>query len=412
MQKRHYLLLIVFLVTGFLTVHAQDTPSPTFSFTHQRADGNRVVDGIGTFPQVRQQTVALNDTPLWLTGILVDDEPVWFVELADGTVQQLALDGSLTTIATLAPGQPFVANRQGVTANPVDASIYTHAHPLGEGKVVFIASDGDLVLAQNGTELARQSIQAIPDARIVVNANGLGAVYSDVSGRYAHGVVGDDVEGTVLTIFEADTLEIQAEVILPDNDVFEGIMPFWADIDEDGEANELVATVSNARDGAQVRAYRANGELLAQGPAIGQGYRWRHQLAFGAFGPNGENEIVSVLTPHIGGWVEYYRYQDGQLNIVTSQSGYTSHMIGSANLDMAVAGDFNGDGQLEIVVADQTRQTISGLQRTESGVEVMWTLNLNGQLITNMSALALADGSLALAVGTTNNELLIWYSVS
>lgn len=412
MQKRHYLLLIVLLMTGFLTVQAQDNTSPTYSFSHQRADGNRVVDGLGTFPQVREQAIALDDKPQWVTGILVNAEPIWFVELADGTVQQLAPDGSLTSVAEIAPGQPFVANRQGVVANPADASIYTHAHPLGDGQVLFIASNGDLVLTQNGVEIVRQTIDAIPDARIVVNENGLGAVYSGASGRYAHAVVGDDVEGTVLTIFATDTLEIQAEVILPNNDVFEGISSFWADIDEDGEANELVVTVSNTNDGGQIRVYRTNGELLAQGPAIGQGYRWRHQLAFGAFGANGENEIVSVLTPHIGGWVEYYRYQDGQLEIVTSRSGYTSHMIGSANLDMAVAGDFNGDGQLEMVVTDQSRQTISGLQRTAAGVDVVWTLDLNGQLITNMAALTLVDGTLALAIGTTHNELMIWYSAS
>jgi hypothetical protein len=77
---------------------------------------------------------------------------------------------------------------------------------------------------------------------------------------------------------------------------------------------------------------------------------------------------------------------------------------------MAVAGDFNGDGQLEIVVADQSRQTINGLQHTTDGVEPVWSLPLAGRLTTNLAAVTLPDGRLGLAAGTEEGRIHVWLS--
>ena len=56
-----------------------------------------------------------------------------------------------------------------------------------------------------------------------------------------------------------------------------------------------------------------DGHLVAEGPTIGQGYRGRHQIAVAPFGPNGELELVDVLTPHLGGIVEFYQLEEKKL---------------------------------------------------------------------------------------------------
>ena len=40
------------------------------------------------------------------------------------------------------------------------------------------------------------------------------------------------------------------------------------------------------------------------------------------------------------------------LNLVAQHDGVTSHLVFSRNLDMALAGDLDGDGQPELVVFD------------------------------------------------------------
>jgi len=126
-------------------------------------------------------------------------------------------------------------------------------------------------------------------------------------------------------------------------------MPIWADVDRDGRM-DLITTVSNAKQGAQLRGYCSDGSLLAQSNPIGMGGRWRHQLAIGPFGPAGELELVTDFTPHIAGQVQYFWLSGRQLEPVAAMDGYTSHVIHTRNLDMAVGGNFNGDGRLEIVL--------------------------------------------------------------
>ena len=91
--------------------------------------------------------------------------------------------------------------------------------------------------------------------------------------------------------------------------VIEGIAPIWVDWNQDGE-REIIVTLSDLANGAQVVVFNEQGKRIAEGPAIGQGYRWRHQIAVAPFGPNGEMELVDVLTPHLGGVVEFYQWQE------------------------------------------------------------------------------------------------------
>ena len=77
----------------------------------------------------------------------------------------------------------------------------------------------------------------------------------------------------------------------------------------------------------------------------------------------------------------------------------------------AVAGDFDGDGQPEIVLPSQDRSRIAGIANTATGAEVVWELSLDGTLVTNLAAINTANG-LALAAGRSDGTVRLWLSQS
>jgi hypothetical protein len=179
-------------------------------------------------------------------------------------------------------------------------------------------------------------------------------------------------------------------------------------MDSDG-VREIIVTTSNPQQGAQILVFNEGGKQIASGPAIGQGYRWRHQIAVAPFGPGGEMEFVDVRTPHIGGIVEFFQWKNDQLQVVAQISGYTSHVIGTRNLDMAAGGDFDGDGKIELLLPNQARTTLAAIRRTETGAQEAWSIPLEARMNTNLGAVTLVDGRIAIGIGIDNGILRIWH---
>ena len=88
--------------------------------------------------------------------------------------------------------------------------------------------------------------------------------------------------------------------------------------------------------------------------------------------------------------------------------GLTSHVIGSRNLDQTAAGDFNGDGQPEVLVMDMSRNAVVAVQRHDSGADEIWRLDAGGEIVTNFAPVELLEDRLALAVGTADGRLRVW----
>ena len=178
-------------------------------------------------------------------------------------------------------------------------------------------------------------IDVLPDARISVSGDGLVSVLAEATDRYPHGVLGDRLEAGRVVVVDPVAAVVVAEGVVPAPSVIEGIAAPWVDADGDG-VEELLVTVSNAEVGARLSVFDRNGEVVAKGPPIGRGNRWRNQLAVGSTGPNGEVEVVDVRVPHIGGVVEYFQIDGNELVLRAEHAGYTSHVYGSRNLDLAL----------------------------------------------------------------------------
>jgi hypothetical protein len=412
-------------ITPLPSVQNDESPATgvelaNYGYTHQRPDGNRLVAGRGSLPEATVLDIPLSGQPVWIAGAAVpnSDKTAWAVVLADGRVQAFIVDDGQVSESAIEPatvqGMPpllKVTEDERILLVP-PAPVYGAAPPAvldEQGKLATVSPDG-VVTVLDPAGMVRDSAQSqpLPDGRLLVDEQGRLLFLSQPTARYDHGIAGDGIEAGAVTLFDPES-EFGNEVVItvPEPAVIEGIMPLWADLNGDGR-REIIVTQSDAQAGAQIVVYDESGEQIATGPAIGLGNRWRHQLAVAPFGPQGEIELVDVLTPHIGGVVEFYQLDGDELQIVAKVPGYTSHVIGSRNLDMALAGDLDGDGRIELLVPNQGRTLLGAIRRTTADAEVVWTVPLDGKVSSNLAAVQLADDSLMVGAGREDGTLRLW----
>ncbi|MEM7800754.1 MAG: hypothetical protein AAF633_16300, partial [Chloroflexota bacterium] len=324
---------------------------------------------------------------------VVEEYPISPTEIPPGMPPLVVLEDN--ALRVVLPDGPFSPLTHPVFINDID-------------RLAYIDNQGDLIIVDSGDDTQRLDINAQPDARILVDEDGRLLIHIDPTDRYAHGIMGDKLEASGLVLVETDPQPAIIQTIPIDDDfVIEGIAPIWADLNGDGR-REIIITRANADQGAQIVVLDEFGSLLAAGEPIGIGNRWRHQLAVAPFGPDGEIELVDVLTPHIGGPAEFFRWEEERLVKVAEERGYTSHVILSPNLDMAVAGRLDATGRMTLLVPSQDRTILGGIQHLDGGAETVWTLPLEGKLGTNIAAVHLADGSIGVAVGLESGQLRVW----
>ena len=315
------------------------------------------------------------------------------------------------TLRETHPGQPPLLgvdnNRPYLVEAPVSwASRVSHPLPLGGGRGVFIAEQGDLVL-WHGTERHRLRLDALVDGRLITDGSGRILLLTGSTDRYSHGVLGDSLEaGSVSLVDARSVLEPMVTFDMPGALVVEGTSPMWTDVDGDGE-REIIVTASDEAAGARVLVFDGRGRQRAEGPPVGRGNRWRHQIAVADFGA-GHPELATVLTPHIGGIIEFYRMEGSELIPSAGLAGYSSHQIRSRNLDMALAGDFDGDGITELLVPTQDYTELAAVRHEEAGPVAAWQVPLGGRLTTNLAGVAFPDGGLGVGAATEEGLLRLW----
>lgn len=386
-----------------------------YGFTHHRADGNRVLEGTAALP-TEPVTHDLDVEPAWLVGIPDGEAVVWGVVGTDGKAAGLRLvDGEVqstpVTPEALPDGTPpllaLEADGPRLLEPPTEeASTLSHPFPLGDGRALVVGAEGDVILWEAGV-VDRLAVDALPDARFVRAAPGTYAVLGGATDRYGHGALADEVEAGALVGFEVDGGLNERSRATFEGAVVEGLFPLAAAF---GGADDplLVVTLTDDAAGARVVAFDLDGGRVATGPAIGTGFRWRHQLCVAPFGPDGTAELAVVKTPHIGGVAEFYRRRGDRLEIVAERSEYSTHAFDSRNLDGALAADLDGDGACELLVPTQSRDTLAAIRRTPAGTAEPWRLSLDGELSTNIAGVTTESGRAVVAAGMADGTLLFW----
>lgn len=407
-----------------------ESQSPDYGYTYTSESGDRLAEGVADLPEAEVVEAELGGTPRWVAGVSTPEGTAWVAVLEDGRAEAFRLSPEGLEPAELSPNRlppgapPLLVARGGwlglVVAEDESgedgaASRLTHPVPLSssgppEGLLV-VGEDGTLYVERGGERLGiAEAPAALPDARIVRSAGGDLALLTRPTDRYEHAVLGDALEADSITVLRPSPEGARMLSSFPaaSGGVFEGVAPMW--FERNGETL-LAVTESVAGLGARVSVYRPDGELAGAGPFIGEGMRWRHLTSAAPFGPGGETELSATLTPHMDSAAQFYEVGEAGLEITAEVPGYTSHRIYSRNLDAALAGDLDADGETELLLPTPSYTALGGLARTPDGAEAEWRLPLGGELSTNLASATGPDGRAVVAAGRSDVDggvLRIW----
>lgn len=386
--------------------------------TYQRADGNRFIEGRGALPNAEYVDIALGEPVRWVVGVSAGQGSLWVAGLESGAIHAIALrGGKAERIPNFMPahldGPPILmrmGRRVSVLAPATHGSPLSHPVPIArQDRLAFISDSGLLSLASFlGSRRSGLNVLIPMDARILADEKGRLLTLSDPTTRYVHGALGDDQEAASMTLVDAGgEPRIQQRIEFPEPAVFEGIAPLWVDWNRDGE-REIVATLSSDESGAQIVLFAEDGKRIAESAPIGAGSRWRHAIAVAPFGPGGEMELAEVVTPHLVSRVQFLAWQGGRLHPTAALGGFTSHVNGSRNLDQAAAGDFDGDGKIELLLPDARFRSLGGIRRTARGAEVAWRVPLPSPLTSNIGSVVMDNRTMIVAAGLADGTLRFW----
>lgn len=367
------------------------------------ADGNRVAPLRGPFDPT-PDVIRLRERRVVRVDLPTDDALA--IGYDDGELRILSgrHDAMKVRAAPALTGIVYTAGANGVDVLAALADHSGAGRPavLSNGQIVYITTSGDVVV-WDGTEIRRAAVDALVDGDVLVDEEDRVLLLTGPTDRYGHGILGDAIEPTGFMILAPPDLSPVGKGTVAAPAVIEGRRALWADFNGDGR-REVQVTVSDAEVGARLVVMDENGSVVAEGAPIGRGSRWRHQIAFGAFAAQPVG--VEVVTPHIGGIVTFSNYA-AELTGIAHTRSFTSHGIGSRELDMAVAIDIDGDGRLELVLPTQDRTTLVsiGIEGGEAVVE--WSSELPSRVSSNVAAGTRA-GVPTIAVGTSDGSVLLW----
>ncbi len=213
---------------------------------------------------------------------------------------------------------------------------------------------------------------------------------------------GDGLEAGAVTVLglSPNGLAVRARLPVTAPAVYEDLVPVLAQVGS--PRMSILLAKSSPQDGTAIRllGWRDGGlATLAESAGVGQGQRWSHVLGVVDLSGPGSAEIVAVRTPHAGGVLTAYRRRGTSLVPVAKAAGYASHAFGSRNLDQAVMADLDGNGRAEVVLPRQTRDVLAGLDLEGARLVERWSVTFKTPIESNVVVADLdGDGLLDLVV--------------
>jgi hypothetical protein len=230
------------------------------------------------------------------------------------------------------------------------------------------------------------------------------AWYAGPTTRYGHAILGDSVEASVLRI-KTSAGQIKS-LTLPETEVFEDRTPQLADLDGDGSV-EIVTIRSSVSLGAAVTVYGLRGDTLRQLATtdfIGLSNRWLNIAGIAGFRGGPGKEIAYVQTPHIGGTLFMYAFENGRLKIVGQLDGFSNHVIGSREMRLSALVDINGDGTPELALPSANRRRLRIVGYSDQRLNDRATVRLPARIDKAIAVLG-SDLATRIVIGLENGTV-------
>ncbi len=252
----------------------------------------------------------------------------------------------------------------------------------------------------------------LPDGYLAIAEAGsdvTSAWYTKPTTRYSHGILGDAIEGGSLVV--KTTKGKVLEFVLPDNQVFEDITPRLVDLGTTGNQN-IITILSDIKLGASLAVFGVVSDklsLIAQTPYIGRTNRWRNIAGFGDFDGDGKTQIAEVVTPHIGGVLQFWTWDKNKLLLSGEMSGFSNHFIGSREQELSTLEDFDDDGVSDLALPSADRKSLrlmkfSGKARGKKTLEELANIPLSARIDKKISAV-FTDGRVVITVGLEDGSV-------
>jgi hypothetical protein len=435
--------VIVRSIGAALVVLTLATSAQAWPLSYGGPGANRVAAGKGTFPRLLVISAVGEARFRWIVSLppkrlagIDAHGTLWIFELGrtelhvlgrygevaspDGPPVVVALGEGRSAVVAVSPDGRLLVWSEGVLrAFDVGGALSRLTSPVPvtlEGKdwddLLAVAADGALVLISSlpfgPRVVSRVDAHALPDSRITLGGldgfSGLQAVVlSDPTDRYPHGVLGDKLEASAVTVIAVapNALTIRFRYVVRAPAVFEDLIAIMAPIGE-GRRPAAVVVKSAPGQGSSilVLGWREGGlEVLAEGPAFGQSDRWVHVIGAADVSGDGIPELIAVNTPHLAGVLVAYQRRAASLIPSGKALGYSSHATGSRNQDQAAIADLSGNGRLEVILPRQGRDVLAALELSNGRWEERWALQLTGAVQSNLVVEDLdGDGLLDLVV--------------
>lgn len=226
--------------------------------------------------------------------------------------------------------------------------------------------------------LPAQAAGRIPDSQAVAGQQDLAWVWlGSPTLRYPHRALGSPVHaGSVHALVRSRAGDwVVVERVLPLNRVYEDRVPRIVDLDRDG-SEEMVLIEADLLRGASLVVLgveqAADGPRLserARGPFVGSSFRWLNPVGVADFDGDGQLDLASVVTPHIGGVLQLLHVRPPALLPFAIALDVSNHRMGALEQELAVIVQQPGQ-RPTIVLPDMTRRALHALRWDAPG---KWT---------------------------------------
>lgn len=251
-----------------------------------------------------------------------------------------------------------------------------------------------MILAVASTATAQDLPKgALPDAIVSAGKNNLKRAWlAKPTKRYGHGILGDTIEAGSLVV-ETSCRRIM-EHVLDDQHVFEDREARLVDLEND-IYDEIVVIESNLDLGAALAVYgsagatcSANGGLkpIARTPFIGPSNRWLNVAGIADYDGDGVKEIAIVVTPHIGGTLQFWSLQKGKMVLEAEKYGFSNHAIGSRAQKLSAT--VETDAGTALIVPGADRESLHRVRLLDGKILSRKFADLHGKITGNMQLTA------------------------